>query len=128
MDYAGEMKLQQPLVYSLAIIVWVNNFQAPKIQAVLSNFFPDCNDIVCGSIRGGGWGMGLVLEYKMDTVWGLTGPFLCSQYSKLKITDISRPFVACPALQLPIQESHDYLIAPKFNSRLTQGLRKAVWK
>ena len=28
-------KLQQVLVYSLAIIVWVNNFQAPKIQAAL---------------------------------------------------------------------------------------------
>jgi len=30
---------QQVLVYSLAIIVWVNNFQPPKIQAVLSSFF-----------------------------------------------------------------------------------------
>ena len=25
--------------YSLAIIVWVNNFQTPEIQAVLSSFF-----------------------------------------------------------------------------------------
>ena len=32
-------KLQQVVVYSLAIIVWVNNFQAPEIQAVLSSFF-----------------------------------------------------------------------------------------
>ena len=31
--------LQQILVYPLAIIVWVNNFQTPKIQAALSSFF-----------------------------------------------------------------------------------------
>ena len=57
-------------------------------------------------------------------VWGPTGPFLCSQHSKLKITDIGQPFVACPALQATIQESHDYLMVPKHHSRLTQGLRK----
>ena len=49
-------KLQQVVVYSLAIIVWVNNFQTPKIQAVLSSFSRDGNDIVGGSNRGGGWG------------------------------------------------------------------------
>ena len=49
-------KLQQVLVYSLAIIVWVNNFQTPEIQAVLSSFFCDDNDIAGGSNRGGGWG------------------------------------------------------------------------
>jgi len=59
-------------------------------------------------------------------VWGPTGPFLCSQHSKLKIKDISQPFVACPALQAPIQQSHDHLMVPKFHSRLTQGLRKAA--
>ena len=48
-------KLQQVLVYSLAIIVWVNNFQTPEIQAVLSSFFRDGNDIAGGSNRGGGW-------------------------------------------------------------------------
>ena len=48
-------KLQQVVIYSLAIIVWVNNFQTPKIQAVLSSFFRDVNDIVRGSNRGGGW-------------------------------------------------------------------------
>ena len=50
-------KLQQVLVYSLAIIVWVNNFQAPEIQAVLSSFFRDGNDIlqvvVIGVVGGG---------------------------------------------------------------------------
>ena len=51
-----DLKLQQVLVYSLALIVWVNNFQTPKIQAVLSNFFRDSNDIAGGSNRGGGWG------------------------------------------------------------------------
>ena len=50
-------KLQQVLVYSLAaIIVWVNNFQTPKIQAILSRFFRDGNDIAGSSNRGGGWG------------------------------------------------------------------------
>ena len=49
-------KLQQVVVYSLVIIVWVNNFQTPKIQAVLSSFFRDGNYIADGSNRGGGWG------------------------------------------------------------------------
>ena len=31
-----------------------------------------------------------------------------------------------PALQAPIQESHDHLMAPKCHSRLTQSLRKAA--
>ena len=59
-------------------------------------------------------------------VWGTTGPSLCSQHSKLKTTDIGQPFVACPGLQAPIQESHDHLMVPKCHSRLTQGLRKAA--
>jgi len=46
-------------------------------------------------------------------VWGPTGSFLHSQHSKLKITDIGQPFVVCPALQAPIQESNDYLMVPK---------------
>ena len=37
--------------------MWVNNFQAPKIQAVLSSFFCNGNDIAHGSNRGGGWGV-----------------------------------------------------------------------
>ena len=45
-------KLQQVLVYSLAIIVWVNNFQTPEIQAVLSSFFRDGNDIAGGIVIG----------------------------------------------------------------------------
>ena len=48
--------LQQVFVYSLAIIVWVNNFQTPKIQAVLSSFFHEGNDIARGGNRGGGGG------------------------------------------------------------------------
>ena len=48
--------LQQVVVYSLAIIVWVNNFHTPKIQAVLSSIFRDGNDIAGGSNRGGEWG------------------------------------------------------------------------
>ena len=57
MDYAEDTvwKLQQVVVYSLAILVWVNNFQTPKIQAALSSFFRDGNDIAGGSNRGGGW-------------------------------------------------------------------------
>jgi len=59
-------------------------------------------------------------------IWGPTGPFLLSQHSKLKITDIGQPFMACPALQTPIKESHDHLMAPKCHSRLTQGQEKAA--
>jgi len=44
--------------YSLAIIVWVNNFKTLKIQAVLSSFFHEVNDIACGSNRGSGWKVG----------------------------------------------------------------------
>jgi len=55
-DYAEEMNLHQALVYSLAIIVWVNNFEPPKIQAVLSSFFHDGNDFA----HGGGWGWRVV--------------------------------------------------------------------
>jgi len=47
-------KLQQALVYSLAIIVWLNKFQTPEIQAVLSSFFRDSNDIAGGNNGGGG--------------------------------------------------------------------------
>jgi len=49
--------LQQVLVYSLAIIVWVNNFQTPKIQAFLSSF--EGNDIARGSKIGVVGGDGL---------------------------------------------------------------------
>ena len=42
-------------------------------------------------------------------VWGPTGLFVCSQHSKLKIKDICQPFVAYPALQAPIKESHDHV-------------------
>ena len=59
-------------------------------------------------------------------VWGPTGPSLCSQHSKLKVTDIGQPFGACTALQAPIQESHDHLMVPKCHLRLTQGLRRAA--
>ena len=125
------------MAYSLAIIVWVNNFQTPEIQAVLSTSFHDGNDMAGGSNRGGGWeeegwfntgvqnGIRRQLKAR-GPVWGPTGPFLCSQHSKLKIADIGQPFVACPALQAPIQESHDHLMVPKCHLRLTQGLRKAA--
>ena len=42
-------------------------------------------------------------------VWGRTGPFMYSQHSKLKITDTGQSFMGCPALQAPIQGSHDHL-------------------
>ena len=118
-------KLQQILVYSLAIIVWVNNFQAPKIQAVLSTFFVTV--MILQVVVIGGVQNGIQRQLKArGPVWGPTGPSLCSQHSKLKITDIGQPFVACPALQAPMQESHDHLMAPKCHMRLTQRLRKAA--
>jgi len=113
--------------------VWVNNNQTPKIQAVLSSIFRDSNDIVGGSNRVGGWGVvkgvqnGIRRQLKARApVWGPTGPFLCSQHSKLKITGIGQPFMACPALQAPIQEIHDHPMTPKCHSRLTQGLTKVA--
>ena len=65
----------------------------------MSSFFCDSNDIAGGSNRGGGWGVegGLNIGVQNETrkqlkarspVWGLTGPFLCSQHYKLKITGI----------------------------------------
>ena len=50
-------KLQQVLVYSLAIIAWVNNFQAQKNQGVLSSFFVTVmilHMVVIG-VGGGEW-------------------------------------------------------------------------
>jgi len=94
------------VVYYLPIILWVSNFQAPEIQAVLSSLFRDSNDIAGGSNRGGGLNIGVQNGTRRQLkargpVQGPTGPFLCSQHSKLKITDIGQPFVACPALQAP---------------------------
>ena len=115
--------------------MWVNTFQTHEIQAGLSSFFVMIMiHIACGSNKGGGWKVGTIKEQKWKKrqlkarhpVWGLTGPFLCSQHSKLEITEIGQPFMACPVLQAPIQESHDHLMAPKCHLRLTQGLRKAA--
>ena len=77
------------MVYSLAIIVWVNNFKTPEIQVVLSSFFRNDNDIAGGSNRGGGWweedGLNIGVQNGIrrqlkarGPVWGPTGPFLCS--------------------------------------------------
>ena len=93
--------------------------------------------VVVIEVEGGGWRGGGGLNIGVQNgiwrqlkargpVWGPTGPFLRSQHPKLKITDIGQPFVASPALQVPIQESHDHLMAPKCHSRLSQGLRKAA--
>ena len=53
-------KLQQVLVYSLAIIVWVNNFQTPEIQAILSSFFMMVMilHVVVIGVVGGDWKVG----------------------------------------------------------------------
>ena len=45
------LKLQQVKVYSLVIIVWVNNFQTPKIQAVTVMIL---QVVVIGVVGGGG--------------------------------------------------------------------------
>ena len=106
--------------------MWVNNFQTPEITTVLRSFFRDGNDIARVSNRGCYWGLegglnvgaqnGIQRQLKArGPVWGPTGSSLCSQHSKLKVTDISQPFMACPSLQAPIQESHDHPMAPKFH-------------
>ena len=55
MAYAEEIKFTTStvLVYSLAIIVWGNNFQTPKIRVVLNSFFCEGSDIASGNNRGG---------------------------------------------------------------------------
>jgi len=55
-------KLQQVPVYSLALIVWMNNFQTPEIQAVLSSFFfmVMILQVVVIGVVGGGWRVGLI--------------------------------------------------------------------
>jgi len=80
--------------------------------------------VVIGVMGGGGFNKGVQNGIRRQLkakgpVWGLTGPFLCSQHSKLKIRH-------WPALQAPIQENHDHLMMPKCHSRLTQGLRIAA--
>ena len=75
--------------------------------------------VVVIEVVGGGWAQYRSIKWNTKTIesqrssWGPTGPSLCSQHSKLKVTDIGQPFVACPALQAPMQESHE-------------GLRKAA--
>jgi len=84
-------KLQQVLVYSLAIIVWVNNFQAPEIQAVTVMIL---QVVVIGVVGGLNIGVQNGIQRQLKArgpVWGSTGPFLCSQHSKLKIIDIGQP-------------------------------------
>ena len=74
----------------------VNNFQTPKIQAVLSNFFHVGNDIACSSNRGVGWEGRLNIDYKMElkatksqrsnlgSWWNL---LVYSQHCKLKMEE-----------------------------------------
>jgi len=52
-DYAEEMKITA----SSGLIVWVNNFQTPEIQAVLSSFFVTVMilQVVVIGVGGGGW-------------------------------------------------------------------------
>ena len=87
--------------------MWVNNFQAPKIQAAFFVTVMILQVVVIGMM--GGWGVegGLHIGAKngirrqlkaRGPVWGPTGPSLCLKHSKSKITDIGQPFVACLAL------------------------------
>ena len=46
-------KLQKVVAYSLAIIVWVNNFQAPEIQAAFFVTVMILQVVVIGVV--GGW-------------------------------------------------------------------------
>jgi len=104
--------------------VWVNNFQTPEIQAAFFATVMILHMVVIGvGVEGGlniGVQNGIRRQLKVrGPVWGPTGLFLCSKHSKLKIKDIGQPVMTCPALQAPIQESHDHLMVPKCHSRLT---------
>ena len=66
-DYAEEMKISASTgLYSLAIILSVNNFQTPEIQAVLTNFFFVTVMILQVVVIGveGGLSIGVKMEYK----------------------------------------------------------------
>ena len=60
--------------------MWVNNFQTPKIQAVLTKYFREGNDIACVVIGVvGGLNIGVQRRLKARSpVWGPTAPSLCS--------------------------------------------------
>ena len=98
------------MLYSLAIIVWVNNSQTPEIQAA---FFRNGNDIAGGSNRGGGWAYYRSTKWNTRTVENqrsCLGPYWTFLVlTALQIED-NRHW---PALQAPIQENHDHLMAPK---------------
>jgi len=71
-------KLQQVLVYSLAVIVWVNNFQTSDSNS----FFCDSNDIARSSNMSGGWGVGLQNKDNWKPEVQLGGlPDLCCAHS-----------------------------------------------
>ena len=77
----------------------MNNFQTPKIRVVLSSFFvmvTILHAVVIGVVGGLNIGVqnGIRRQLKVrGPVWGPTGPFLCSQHSKLKITDTGQPLL-----------------------------------
>ena len=83
------------------IIAWVNNFQTPKIQAVLSSFYCKGNDIARarGSNRGGGWAQYMSIKWSMKmSNWSYwTFLALTAFQINLKTKDLSQPYVAYPA-------------------------------
>ena len=127
-----EWKLQQVVVYSLAMIVWVNSFQTPEIQAALSSFFRVgimiMQAVIIG-VGGGGWAQYRSTKWNTKTIESQRsslGPYRTFLVlTALQIED-NRHWPALRALQAPMQESHDHVMAPKCHSRLTQGLRKAA--
>jgi len=85
--------------------VWVNNFQTPKIQAAFFVTVMILQVVVIGVVGGLNTGVQNGIQRQLKArgpVCGPTGPSLCSQHSKLKVTDIGQPFVAWPALKTPI--------------------------
>jgi len=83
--------------------------------------------VVIGVMGGGGFNIGVQNGMQRQLkARDPVGVLLDLQHLKLKIKDIGQPFVACPALPAPIQESHDHPMVFKCHSRHTQGLRKAA--
>ena len=65
-------KLQQVLVYSLAVIVWVNNFQTSDSNS----FFCDSNDIARSSNTSGGWAYKIKTIESQRSSWGAYRTFV----------------------------------------------------
>ena len=93
---------------SIHIIVWVNNFQTPKIQVVSSSFLREGNDVAHGSNRVGGWGGFNIVKNGVRRWLKARGPtwtFLVFIASKIKDNEYWRALRSLPSpLSINVRE------------------------